>query len=411
MKTTTRIAIFAGSALFASLHSSNALGTEARRRGLADARPASAQPARRERQPQPLDEPARRGRRRACNAPAAARRSSASEARVHPAGCRGPTRQPPGADPAPECAGARRHSAAECGCAGRDSEAECRRQPGGIQRPNGGAPGGIQRPDAGGTGGIQRPNAGAPGGIQRPTRRCRRHPATECGCPGGIQRPNAGGNGGIQRPAAATRGPVVRLTPRFPRHGRVERRRQQSASGRARSVPVRGAGQPGGIERPRGAAGPHSTGRRQRLRRRRHQYRCAHECRGRGRRRRANVGVGGNTTNVNVGNVNVGNSVNYSNNRQAWVSQRQNWGNNVRTGVGGRYNNVFTNSFYRGGIVPGGYNYYGGWARPWTLLRLEPLHLGCLRHLPRRSAGQPRNPSITPTDRAATSITRTMSSM
>ena len=65
---------------------------------------------------------------------------------------------------------------------------------------------------------------------------------------------------------------------------------------------------------------------------------------------------------MNVGNVNVGNSVNYSNNRQAWVSQRQNWGNNVRTGVGGRYNNVFTNSFYRGGIVPGGYNYYGGWA-------------------------------------------------
>ena len=80
----------------------------------------------------------------------------------------------------------------------------------------------------------------------------------------------------------------------------------------------------------------------------------------------ANVNVGGNTTNVNVGNVNrgnvnVGNSVNYSNNSQAWVSQRQNWGNNVRTGVGGRYNNVFTNSFYRGGIVPGGYNYYGGW--------------------------------------------------
>ena len=77
---------------------------------------------------------------------------------------------------------------------------------------------------------------------------------------------------------------------------------------------------------------------------------------------RTNVGVGGNTTNVNVGNVNVGNSVNYSNNSQAWVSQRQNWGNNVRTGVGSRYNNVFTNSFYRGGIVPGGYNYFGGWA-------------------------------------------------
>jgi hypothetical protein len=65
---------------------------------------------------------------------------------------------------------------------------------------------------------------------------------------------------------------------------------------------------------------------------------------------------------VNVGNVNIGNSVNYSSNRQAWVSQRQNWGNNVRTGVGNRYNNVFTNNFYRSGVVPGGYNYYGGWA-------------------------------------------------
>jgi len=64
---------------------------------------------------------------------------------------------------------------------------------------------------------------------------------------------------------------------------------------------------------------------------------------------------------VNVGNVNAGNRVNYSDNRQAWVSQRQNWGNNVRTGVGGRYNNVFNESFYRGGYVTGGYNYYGGW--------------------------------------------------
>jgi len=76
---------------------------------------------------------------------------------------------------------------------------------------------------------------------------------------------------------------------------------------------------------------------------------------------RTNVGVGGNTTNVNVGNVNVGNSINYSNNRQAWVSQRQNWGNDVRTGVGGRYNNIFNDAYYRGGFVRGGYNYYGGW--------------------------------------------------
>ncbi len=65
---------------------------------------------------------------------------------------------------------------------------------------------------------------------------------------------------------------------------------------------------------------------------------------------------------MNVGNVNVGNRVNYSDNRQAWVSQRQNWGNNVRTGVGGRYNNVFTSGYYGGGFIGGGYNYYGGWA-------------------------------------------------
>ncbi len=65
---------------------------------------------------------------------------------------------------------------------------------------------------------------------------------------------------------------------------------------------------------------------------------------------------------MNVGNVNVGTRVNYSNNQQAWVSQRQRWGNNVRTGVGNRYSNVFTSSFYRGGVALGGYNYYGGWA-------------------------------------------------
>jgi len=48
---------------------------------------------------------------------------------------------------------------------------------------------------------------------------------------------------------------------------------------------------------------------------------------------------------VNVGNVNAGNRVNYSDNHQAWVSQRQTWGNNVRTGVGGRYNNVFNSAY------------------------------------------------------------------
>jgi hypothetical protein len=71
---------------------------------------------------------------------------------------------------------------------------------------------------------------------------------------------------------------------------------------------------------------------------------------------------GGNTSNVNVGNVNVGNRVNYSDNSKAWVSQRQNWGNDIRTGVGGRYNNVFNANYFSRPPVVGGYNYYGGWA-------------------------------------------------
>jgi hypothetical protein len=80
---------------------------------------------------------------------------------------------------------------------------------------------------------------------------------------------------------------------------------------------------------------------------------------------RTNVGdrnIGSpNSTNINVGEVNVGNQVNYANNRQAWVSQRQNWGNDVRGSVGNRYNNVFNENWYRRPYA-GGYNYSGGWA-------------------------------------------------
>ncbi len=63
-----------------------------------------------------------------------------------------------------------------------------------------------------------------------------------------------------------------------------------------------------------------------------------------------------------MGNVNVGNSVNYADNRQAWVSQRQNWGNGVRGGVGNRYNNVFNDAWCRRPYAGAGYNYSGGWA-------------------------------------------------
>ena len=60
--------------------------------------------------------------------------------------------------------------------------------------------------------------------------------------------------------------------------------------------------------------------------------------------------------------MNAGNQISYTNNNRAWVNQRKTWGNNVRTGVGGRYNNVFNSSYFRGGFVRGGYNYFGGWA-------------------------------------------------
>ena len=104
-----------------------------------------------------------------------------------------------------------------------------------------------------------------------------------------------------------------------------------------------------------------------------------------------NVKVGGgNTTNVNVGNVNAGNRVNYSNNSQAWVSQRQTWGNDVRTGVGPRYNNVFNDSYFRRGPVVGGYNYYGGWAARGPYYAWSPSDLGVVRHLLRRDPRRAR---------------------
>ena len=97
------------------------------------------------------------------------------------------------------------------------------------------------------------------------------------------------------------------------------------------------------------------------------------------------------------------------NNSQAWVSQRQNWGNNVRTGVGGRYNPFSTK------LLPSRRHSRGwlqllprlGGARP--LLRLEPRDLGRLRVVPRSAAGQ-RQPVYYATVRAATSFTKTTSS-
>jgi len=74
-----------------------------------------------------------------------------------------------------------------------------------------------------------------------------------------------------------------------------------------------------------------------------------------------NVGDrGNNSTNINVGDVNIGNSVDYSKNQQAWVDNHHTTGNQVRVNSGNRYASAYNNGAYRQGAV-GGYPYYGGW--------------------------------------------------
>ncbi len=69
---------------------------------------------------------------------------------------------------------------------------------------------------------------------------------------------------------------------------------------------------------------------------------------------------GNNSTNINVGSVNVGNSVDYSRNQKAWVDNHHSTGNQVRVNAGNRYAGAYNNGAYRHGAV-GGYPYYGGW--------------------------------------------------
>lgn len=66
----------------------------------------------------------------------------------------------------------------------------------------------------------------------------------------------------------------------------------------------------------------------------------------------------GGDTNINVGNVNVGNSVNYSSNKQAWVDNQHNNGNVVRANTGNRYWGAYNNTGFHGAVVAGGYPYY-----------------------------------------------------
>lgn len=72
---------------------------------------------------------------------------------------------------------------------------------------------------------------------------------------------------------------------------------------------------------------------------------------------RTNIGSGNNR----VGNINIGNSVNFSKDSKAWINNRHDVGNRVRGNAGNRYANVYRNGSYRRGIV-GGYPYYGRWA-------------------------------------------------
>lgn len=69
---------------------------------------------------------------------------------------------------------------------------------------------------------------------------------------------------------------------------------------------------------------------------------------------------GNNSTNINVGDVNIGNSVDYSKNQKAWVDNHHTTGNQVRVNAGNRYASAYNNGAYRHGTV-GGYPYYGGW--------------------------------------------------
>jgi hypothetical protein len=69
---------------------------------------------------------------------------------------------------------------------------------------------------------------------------------------------------------------------------------------------------------------------------------------------------GNNSTNINVGDVNVGNSVDYSKNQKAWIDSHHTTGNQVRANAGDRYASAYNNGAYRKGAI-GGYPYYNSW--------------------------------------------------
>lgn len=64
---------------------------------------------------------------------------------------------------------------------------------------------------------------------------------------------------------------------------------------------------------------------------------------------------------VNIGEVNVGNQVDFSQDRRAWVDNRHATGNRVRSNAGNRYAGAYRSAGFRRGAV-GGYGYHAGWA-------------------------------------------------
>lgn len=68
----------------------------------------------------------------------------------------------------------------------------------------------------------------------------------------------------------------------------------------------------------------------------------------------------GDTNNINVGNVNIGNSIDFSKDQKAWIDNRHVTGDQVRINAGNRYAGAYVNGAYRHGVI-GGYPYYNGW--------------------------------------------------
>ncbi len=80
-----------------------------------------------------------------------------------------------------------------------------------------------------------------------------------------------------------------------------------------------------------------------------------------GDRNRTNIGdrqIG--SRDVNVGDINIDKSTNFTQNRQQWVDNRHATGNRVRANVGNRYDRGYRDGAYRRGAV-GGYGYHNNW--------------------------------------------------